>query len=805
MLDFYLKIQKVLSLEKARGFQNSAVAGGFGNFVGFIEQQGEKHHIQKSQISAIISYFKMYSSLSFDKRNSSINQILDWLSNKPINFDTQIQNRIFLLEKKENSKTNLAISEVQDSAIYADLRSIKGIGDRNYKYFEKLGIANIYNLLRYYPRRYQDYSQLKTIASLDYGEEITVAGVIKGDIYTRKSKRGNLKISEALLSDSTGTLKLIWFNQPFISKQLVNGTSIVVSGKVDRYLGRYVMNSAEWEPLDKEQIHTNRIVPIYPGTSGISQRQIRKIIKNNLNFWAKRVKEYLPKQLIRNEELPMISDALFQIHFPESIKALHLSQKRFALEEIFFLQIGVLFQKSRWRINTARKFSIANNIIKDRVSRLPYELTHSQTQAINDIQNDLTSGRPMNRLLQGDVGSGKTVVAKFAMEIIIDNNSQAAILAPTSILAEQHYITLSQLLVESGSILKDEVALLIGNTPQKEKQIILNNLLCGKIKCLIGTHALLEDPVIFKDLQIAIIDEQHRFGVNQRNILRSKGDNLHLLVMSATPIPRSLALTVYGDLDVTVIDEMPPGRKPVNTLLFGHDERNKAYDLISDQVQKGFQAFIVYPMINSDDDENTEELHKSAVKEHKRIQKVVFPNLNIGLLHGKLKQSEKDSIMDDFRKHKYDVLVSTTVIEVGVDIPDATIVLIESANHFGLAQLHQIRGRVGRNFEDSFCILIPDSDDAIENERLVALTQSNDGFELAEVDLKYRGPGEFLGTRQSGYAGFKFANISDIKLIETSRKYAQDIINNDPELNLPNHNLLKEQLIYFWPDLYNLV
>ncbi|MDO9545944.1 MAG: ATP-dependent DNA helicase RecG, partial [Pelolinea sp.] len=576
------------------------------------------------------------------------------------------------------------------------------------------------------------------------------------------------------------------------------GMSIVVSGKVDMYLGRYVMNSPEWEPLDKEQIHTNRIVPIYPATSGITQRQIRNIIKKNLNFWTVKVKEYFPDQLIKKENINSISDALLQIHFPESIESLDQAQKRFAFEEIFFLQLGVLLQKVRWQTNEARRFSLSEKILNDRISRLPYELTSAQVNAINDIQNDLVAGRPMNRLLQGDVGSGKTVVAKFAIEYIMDNNAQAAILAPTSILAEQHFTTLSQLLIDSGSISTNEIAILIGNTPQKEKEGILENLKNGKIKCLIGTHALLEDPVVFNDLQIAIIDEQHRFGVNQRNTLRAKGENLHLLVMSATPIPRSLALTVYGDLDVTIIDEMPPGRKPVETLLLSHAERNKAYQMIADQIERGFQAFIVYPMIDSED---SEEMYTSVVKEYKRIQKNVFPELKIGLMHGKLKQSEKDTIMDDFRHHKYDVLISTTVIEVGVDIPDASIVLIESANHFGLAQLHQIRGRVGRNSEDSFCILIPDNDDAIENERLVAMTKSNDGFKLAEIDLNYRGPGEFLGTRQSGYAGFRFANLSDIKLIESSRKQAQYIINTDPNLDQPDHYLLREQLFYFWPEI----
>jgi len=425
-------------------------------------------------------------------------------------------------------------------------------------------------------------------------------------------------------------------------------------------------------------------------------------------------------------------------------------------------------------------------------------LTSAQLKAIEDIEDDLVAGKPMNRLLQGDVGSGKTVVAKFAIEIVIGSESQAAILAPTSILAEQHFNTLSELLIDSGSISEDEVALLIGQTPQKEKLRILQELKTGKIKCVIGTHALLEDPVEFHDLQLAIIDEQHRFGVNQRKALRSKGDKLHLLVMTATPIPRTLALTVYGDLDITTIDEMPPGRKPVKTLLFDQAKRKKAYGLIEEQVRNGFQAFIVYPMIDSGEED---EMYKSAEKEYQRIRKNIFPDFNIGLLHGRLKQTEKDQIMEKFRSQEYNVLVSTTVIEVGVDIPCATIVLIESANHFGLAQLHQIRGRVGRNKEDSLCILIPADDNAIENERLIAMTKINDGFKLAEIDLNFRGPGEFLGTRLSGYASFKFANIFDIKLIEASRKQAQYIIKHDPRLEQSVHQLLREELNIYWPEI----
>jgi len=796
MLDFNNKIMQVLSLEKDKGFQDSAVAGGLGNFIGFIQKQGGQNKIPDDIISPLINYFESYNTLSHEDREKSITLLLGWLSENLSSDKKKDLIDILTISSIPDRKSD-AFLGMQDPAIYADIRSIKGIGDKNYKYFEKLGIKNIYNLLRYYPRRYQDFSKLKTINSIAYGEELTIAGIITGKIHTRNSKRGNLKISETLLTDSTGALRLTWFNQPYISSQLLNGMSIVASGKVEMYLGRFVMNNPEWEPLDREQIHTNRIVPIYPATSGITQRQIRNIIKKNLDFWSAKLKEFLPDHLINTENFLSISKAISQIHFPDSDNLLKSSQNRFAFEEIFFLQLGVLLQKEKLQANHARKFSLPKKLINDRIKLLPYVLTSSQVKAIEDIENDLVEGKPMNRLLQGDVGSGKTVVAKFAIENVIGNGAQTAFLAPTSILVEQHFNTMSKLLIDSDSISRDEIALLIGQTPKKEKENILHELKIGKIKCVIGTHALLEDPVEFCDLQLAVIDEQHRFGVKQRKTLRAKGDNIHMLVMTATPIPRSLALTVYGDLDVTTLDEMPPGRKPVKTLLFNHSERKKAYRLIEEQIRNGFQAFIVYPMIDSEE----EEVYKSAIKEYHRIQKSIFPDFKIGLMHGRLTQSEKDHIMEKFRDHQFDILISTTVIEVGVDMPGATVVLIESANYFGLAQLHQIRGRVGRNTEDSFCILIPSEDDAIENERLIAMTHLNDGFKLAELDLNFRGPGEFLGTRQSGYAGFKFANIFDIKLIEASRKQAQFIINHDPKLENPEYQLLREELYNHWPEI----
>jgi len=798
MPDFFKTLSNIFSLERGKEFNNTAVVGGFRNFISFIEKNGKSQNLSEENIRILADTFNYYSTLSIEERKTVITVLEEWLKNDPlattVQFSPNNLNRVTLAVV---SKPETAQKISQDKALYGSIQAIRGIGERNSKIFNKLGIQTVYDLLRYFPRRYQDFSKLKTINRLAYGEELSVIGTITHDLYTRSSKRGNLKITEASLGDSTGTIKITWFNQPYLTTQLGKGKSIVVSGKVEMYLGKLVINNPEWEPLDREQLHTNRIVPMYPLTAGISHRQIRKIIHQNLPFWSTRVLEYLPKEILDQESFPQISIALNQIHFPDTSDSLDSARERFAFEEIFFLQLGVLLQKMDWCNRQAEKYPLPEAQMEESTQKLPFALTSAQRSAIADILQDLNSGQPMNRLLQGDVGSGKTVVAKFAIQAVIAKQAQAAIMAPTSILAEQHYRTLTELLVKENLLDQDEIALLIGSTPSKERITILENLANGKIKVIIGTHALIEDPVEFKNLQLAVIDEQHRFGVKQRSILREKGHNPHLLVMTATPIPRSLALTVYGDLDVTTISEMPVGRQPVETRLFLPSERDQAYALIRDQIAKGFQAFIVYPLIESDEDEE----YRAAVNEYERIQKDVFPNLKTGLMHGKLKPTEKDTVMHAFRSGDYNILVSTTVIEVGVDIPRATVVLVEGANRFGLAQLHQIRGRVGRSTDKSYCLLIPEDESTIENERLAVMIATNDGFKLAEFDLDQRGPGEFLGTRQSGYVGMKFSNITDIRLIEKCRKHAKKLFDADATLNKPEHSLLKEQLKFYWPEI----
>jgi ATP-dependent DNA helicase RecG len=493
-----------------------------------------------------------------------------------------------------------------------------------------------------------------------------------------------------------------------------------------------------------------------------------------------------------------LDEALLQVHFPDSQEKLRAARERLAFDEIFYLQMGVLRQKRDWKSVDAKRFTVSDEWLDARLTSLPFALTSAQQNALKDIRADLESGRPMNRLLQGDVGSGKTVVAALAAAVIASNESQAAIMAPTSILAEQHYRSFKRLLADENGILQDgQIRLLVGDTPEAEKEAIRAGLAEGSIKIVIGTHAILEEPVAFQDLQFAVIDEQHRFGVEQRAALRTKGTNPHLLVMTATPIPRSLALTLYGDLDLSIIDEMPAGRQPVNTYVLRPQERERAFTLLRGQIQDGKQAFIIYPLI-----EESEKIEaRAAVDDYETLSKEVFPDLKMGLLHGRMRPDEKDETMLKFRDQKYNILVSTTVVEVGVDIPNATVMLIEGADRFGLAQLHQLRGRVGRGSDQSYCLLIPTHEDATENERLRAMADSNDGFVLAERDLQQRGPGEFLGTRQSGYAsGLRMASITDVKLIEKARVQAQNLFEQDADLIRPEHALLAEAFGRFWGD-----
>ena len=813
------KLRKFFRLEHENGYANTAIIGGLAEMLNFWEGEARADGIQEEVIQAVVQRLRSYDGLSPQSRADALKGLWKRIGDaypeaqqKP-KAQSQVEGRQEAPRPPQNQNQPKPESEAKreshpqhqqrheqrprppapprsesvagartsatPAALDAKLTVLQGVGPKNAETFAKLGMVTLGDMLYYYPRRYDDYSQLKPIKELFYGEQVTVIGTIQS-VHTRPIRGGKASIVEVVIGDGTGALRLSYFNQPWLANRFKSGDAISVSGKVDQYLGRLVMNSPDWESVEAENLHTNRIVPIYPLAERITQKWLRNVMKQVVEYFA-----------------------LLQVHFPSSQDKLKAARERLAFDEIFYLQMGVLRQRRDWQSVDARRFSVSDVWLDSLKTGLPFTLTSAQERAVADLRADLDSGKPMNRLLQGDVGSGKTVVAAIAAGIISSNNSQAAIMAPTSILAEQHYRNFTKLL-ESDSLLSEKqeqapalqkIRLLVGDTPESEKEEIRAGLADGSIKIVIGTHAVIEGPVQFKDLQLAVIDEQHRFGVEQRAELRSKGTNPHLLVMTATPIPRSLALTLYGDLDLSIMDEMPAGRIPINTFVLRPQERERAFTLLRGQIKDGKQAFIIYPLI-----EESEKIEaRAAVDDYETLSKEVFPDLKLGLLHGKMRPSEKDETMLKFRDKEYNILVSTTVVEVGVDVPNATVMLIEGADRFGLAQLHQLRGRVGRGADQSYCLLIPTREDATENERLQIMAESNDGFVLAEKDLQIRGPGEFLGTRQAGFANsLRMASITDVKLIEKARAQAQAVFEKDADLSQPEHKLLAESLGRFW-------
>ncbi len=823
------KLQKFFRLEAEKGYSNQAIIGGLGKMLDFWEGEARNEGVPEDVIKAVAGRLRDYHRLSPESRAETLKGLWKRIQEQGLAGEAAKSEAVSVAEAEPSTADKPAPAPTASptpapaparprpekgpglaaqrpgaqtsqtpAALNAPLTVLSGIGPRTAQSLSKLGMHTLGDMLYNFPRRYDDYSQLKPINRLWYGDEVTVIGTVQS-VSSRPIRSGKMQVVEVVIGDGTGALRLTWFNQPWLTNRMKEGDTISVSGKIEQYLGRLVMNNPDWDPVEIESLHTNRIVPVYPLTATITQKWLRKQMSQVINFWAPRVADPLPESILSSAELVDLPTAIQQAHYPDSQEQLKSARERLAFDEIFYLQVGVMRQKLDWQAASARVFETPPDWLETRMQGLPFELTNAQKRAVEEMRADLAAGRPMNRLLQGDVGSGKTIVAALAIAMVNRSGAQAAVMAPTSILAEQHYRNFLNALSRpdengEGYLQPGQIRLLVGDTPASERSEIHAGLASGEVKLLVGTHALIEDPVQFADLQLAVIDEQHRFGVEQRAALRNKGDSPHLLVMTATPIPRSLALTIYGDLELSVMDEMPPGRQEIGTHVLNLRERERAYSLIRSQIEAGNQAFIVYPLVEESDKSES----KAAVEEHERLQKEVFPDLKLGLLHGRMKPDEKDQVMTRFRDRDYDILVSTTVIEVGVDVPNATVMLIEGANRFGLAQLHQLRGRVGRGAEQSYCLLIPDHDDAVENERLLAMAETNDGFVLAERDLQQRGPGEFLGTRQSGYSGLRMASLTDVGLIEKARGQAEMLFEQDPELQQPEHGLLAEALERFW-------
>lgn len=709
----------------------------------------------------------------------------------------------------------------------ADVTAIPGIGPTVAKRLQHLGIRTIRDLLFYFPREHRDYSKLVKIAHIPFGEVTTTMGLL-WDVKSQRISNGRLRII-AEISDETGKLSISWFNQGYLQKQLqaAKGEYLVVTGVKQRFGNKVEFSVRSHElPERGDLLNTGRLVPIYPLTEGLHAKALLRFTKYVVDRYAQMLPEHLPMTIRTAGRLLPLPEAVTQMHYPENEQMRAMAHRRLAFDELFIIQLGMQERRSRWQYEASQgnAFTISYDRVfieppvasdqqsgqhnraevhpigstlwsviateKPLEATLPFSFTTAQQRVICEIFTDLAQSKPMCRLLQGDVGAGKTAVAAAALLMTALNGYQGAIMAPTELLAEQHARSISAMLEPFGI----RTVLLTGSMRSRERMLGRTELETGQAAIAIGTHALVQEGVTFQKLGLVIIDEQHRFGVEQRDALRQKGYHPHMLVMTATPIPRTLALTVYGDLDISIIDQLPPGRQKIITRWRTGSRRSEAYMTIKQQVTEGRQAFIICPLI-----EESESLEaKAAVSEYERLQREVFPSLRLGLLHGAMKPTEKDQVMRSFRDRELDILVATSVIEVGIDIPNATVMVIEDADRFGLSQLHQFRGRVGRGKHQSYCYVLSADASVQAQERLGVFQDTDDGFRLAEQDLRLRGPGDFLGVRQSGMPEMKIADLNDTKLIELARQLAAQLWESDPYLRKEEHTPLREKMHLFW-------
>ena len=954
-------LQKILQLEEHKGFQDSAVSGGL---TAYAERWAVQARARQPAAEALIDTIREtlgpYSEQGRSNREVRLRRAWDLLSrleagdSAPPPDEAETNGTADAPKKRAVRRTAPTISPLTMAAgttaharpatnghtpppaapppapVSADaarsahrrlpsldspITVIRGVRENTARLFEKLDLFTVRDLLYFFPRRYDDFSALKPIGALSYGQIETVIGTVwRLEI---KRTKNNLAMISATVVDDTGSMRAIWFGREWMARSLVEGQQFVFSGKVNEFNGQLGMNAPEFEPYDSEELlHTGRLVPVYPLTEGLSKRVVRRIVKEATDNFADLVEDALPDTVRTRAQLPPLPDALRQVHFPPDWGALERARHRLAFDEFFLIQLGMIQRKQRWQHDQpGLAFGIRQDVLDSFIASLPFTLTGAQARVLEEILADMRRPLPMARLVQGDVGSGKTVVAVSALLAAIADGAQGALMAPTEILAEQHYRGLTKFFKhfwlpvgdanpklaevaarlaaakaeaeeaarqaeaaaaaaqantapetapESGAEVAGEpgakrkrkpavdsrvysanetlvqvplelspelaalkalltklddgkslqplaesltpppgyrpikIALLTGGMRKRERDRIYADLAEGTCDLVIGTHALITEKLRYARLGLVVIDEQHRFGVMQREQLRGKAAEIGVLadtlVMTATPIPRSLALTVYGDLDISAIDEMPPGRQLIKTRWVDDSRRQQAYNFIAKELTAGRQAFIICPLVEESDKIDA----KSAVAEHERLQTEIFPEYRLALLHGRMKAAEKEQIMAAFRRREYDILVSTSVVEVGIDIPNATVMVVEGADRFGLSQLHQFRGRVGRGEHQSYCILISDTALGTSMERLRVIEENHDGFRLAEEDLRLRGPGEFFGTRQSGAFDLRMARLSDMDTLLLARREAEHLFAQDPTLSAPEHTRLREQLEAFW-------
>ena len=772
MIENLDKIKAAIDIEvKYRYIDIHGKTQKFSSFIKTIAKENYKKSKKNPRWAVVIEAFEQYPFASITERRKSIEHFVKVIK-------AELQKEAAEKQEEESFKQQRLKHPSEVDVMY-----IKGVGPKVAYKFNKLGIFTAQDLMMYFPKKHIDYSSRTLIRDLKEGQNTTVFGYIKS--VSSFNTRNNLAITKVVIADESGKFELNFFNAKGnkyllerMKAQFPQNAGIMVSGTVKRnnYDNRLTMDKPTYSIMSGEflenpdsNLNIARIVPIYTICEGLSIKTLRKAIFNAIELYKNDIKNIIPDSI--RERLGILDKkvAVEQIHFPNSMDMLEHARFSLIFEELFLIQLKLI----RLRENTAKNISSyalkvhKDGLVQQFIKNLPFELTSGQKQAVNEILNDMDSDTPMQRLLQGDVGSGKTVVATIMLLAAVENGYQGAFMAPTEILAQQHYNNLVQWLTPMGL----SVGLFLGSQSKKIRNKFETDLKNGQTHIAVGTHALIQENIEFNNLGAIVVDEQHRFGVKQRNILKKKSQNPQMLTMTATPIPRTLALTVHGDLDLTVINELPRGRKPIKTALTG--SHKQVWDLIKKEVEEGRQAYIVYPLI----DESETLSAKAATIEAEKLQQEVFPQFKIGLLHGKLKNDEKEEVMKDFKDGKYDILVSTTVVEVGVDVPNATVMVIENAERFGLSQLHQLRGRVGRSSLQSYCVLITSSRSQETRERLSIMTETNDGFIIAEKDLQLRGPGEFLGTRQSGLPDLIISDIvRDAKILELARNEAIDFV-----------------------------